>query len=202
MSAHCCPVADAASDRRYRRVLLAALAVNTTMFALEISASAWSGSSALAADAADFLADAGNYAISLGAIALGGAWRARAALAKGVALAVFGAAVLGYAGWRMWAGAAPEPITMGAVAIVAFAANLAVALLLFRFRNGDADMRSVWLCTRNDVIGNLAVLGAAGGVFGTGSVWPDIAVAGMMAGLAIAAAIQIIAGARTELFAP
>jgi Co/Zn/Cd efflux system component len=199
MSAHCCPRADSARNARFRRVLWIALAVNTAVFAVELIASAWSGSSALGADAADFLGDAANYALSLGAIAAGGAWVSRAALAKGWAMAACGGAVLAYAAWRVWLGIPPEPVTMGAIGAAALAANAGVAILLYAHRDGDANMRSAWLCTRNDVIGNLAVLAAAASVFGTGSVWPDVAVAMIMASIALSASLRVIAQSRAEL---
>jgi Co/Zn/Cd efflux system component len=180
-------------------VLWIALVANVAMFLVEVVAAAWSGSSALAADAADFLGDSANYALSLGAIALGGAWISRVALLKGSAMSVYGVAVLAYAAWRGWLGVPPEPITMGVVGVLALLVNLGVAVLLYRFRDGDANMRSVWLCTRNDVIANLAVLVAAAGVFGTGTVWPDVAVAAILATLGLASGRIVIRHARGEL---
>jgi Co/Zn/Cd efflux system component len=183
----------------YRRVLWIALLANAVMFLVEVTAAVWSGSSALAADAADFLGDSANYALSLGAIALGGAWISRVALLKGTAMSVYGVAVLAYAAWRAWLGVPPEPITMGAVGLLALAVNCSIAALLYRFREGDANMRSVWLCTRNDVIANLAVLAAAAGVFGTSSVWPDVAVAAVLALLGLSSGRIVIRQARAEL---
>lgn len=183
----------------YRRVLWIALFANVAMFAIELIAAAWSGSSALAADAADFLGDSANYALSLGAISLGGAWISRVALLKGAAMSVYGVAVLAYAAWRAFLGVPPEPLTMTLVGFLALAVNLGVAALLYRFREGDANMRSVWLCTRNDVIANLAVLAAAAGVFGTGTVWPDVAVAAMLALLGLSSGRIVIRHARAEL---
>jgi Co/Zn/Cd efflux system component len=183
----------------YRRVLWIALFANVAMFVIEVIAAAFSGSSALAADAADFLGDSANYALSLGALALGGAWISRVALLKGAAMSAYGAGVLAYAGWRAWLGVPPEPLTMGVVGTLALLVNLGVAALLYRFRDGDANMRSVWLCTRNDVIANLAVLAAAAGVFGTGTVWPDVAVAAMLALLGLSSGSIVIRHARAEL---
>jgi Co/Zn/Cd efflux system component len=185
----------------YPRVLWIALVANVAMFLVEVVAAAWSGSSALAADAADFLGDSANYALSLGAIALGGAWISRVALLKGSAMSVYGVAVLAYAAWRAWLGVPPEPITMGAVGMLALLVNLGVAVLLYRFRNGDANMQSVWLCTRNDVIANVAVLVAAAGVFGTGTVWPDVAVAAILAVLGLSSGGVVLRRARAELSA-
>lgn len=201
MSDACCTPPPPSSDPSYRRILWIALFANLAMFGVELVASVWSGSSALAADAADFLGDSANYALSLGAIALGGAWVSRVALLKGAAMSVYGLAVLTYAAWRAWLGVPPEPITMGVVGALALAVNFSVAALLFRFREGDANMRSVWLCTRNDVIANLAVLVAAAGVFGTGTVWPDVAVAGILALLGLSSGRLVIRQARAELSA-
>jgi Co/Zn/Cd efflux system component len=203
MSDACCNVPEppqgASYSRAYRRVLWIALGANLAMFFVELAASAYSGSSALAADAADFLGDSANYALSLGALALGGAWISRVALLKGVAMSLYGVAVLAYAGWRAWLGVAPEPFTMGAVGLLALAVNFGVAALLYRFREGDANMRSVWLCTRNDVIANLLVIAAAVGVFGTGTVWPDVFVAAVLAGLGLTSGRSVMRQARAEL---
>ena len=202
MSANCCSRTPANGGPRYRAILWIALAVNAAMFAVELAASASSGSAALAADAVDFAGDAANYGLSLAAIAAGGLWSARAAFAKGIAMGACGAGIFAYAASRVAAGTPPEPFTMGAVGILALAANLGVAWLLYAYRNGDANMRSVWLCTRNDAIGNLAVLAAAAGVLGTGSLWPDVAVALLLAGLGLRAAREVIDHARAELAAP
>jgi Co/Zn/Cd efflux system component len=182
-------------------VLWIALFANAIMFVVELAAAAFSGSSALAADALDFLGDSANYALSLGAIAAGGAWLSRVALLKGAAMSVYGLAVLAYAAWRAWLGVPPEPITMGVVGLLALAVNFAVAVLLYRFREGDANMRSVWLCTRNDVIANILVLIAAAGVFGSGTVWPDVAVAAVLACLGLTSGASVIRHARAELSA-
>jgi len=198
MSQACCNPTPS-RDISYRRVLWIALFANATMFFVELAAAVFSGSSALAADAADFLGDSANYALSLGAIALGGAWVSRVALLKGLAMSVYGVAVLAYAGWRAWLGVPPEAFTMGVVGLLALLVNVGVAALLYRFRDGDANMKSVWLCTRNDVIANLAVLIAAAGVFGTGTVWPDVAVAGMLALLGLSSGRIVIRQARAEL---
>ena len=199
MSEHCCHAPAPGAEPRYRRILWIALAVNAAMFFVELAASATSGSAALAADAVDFAGDAANYGLSLAAIAAGGLWASRSALAKGLAMAAYGAGVLVFCGWRIWAGTPPEPFTMGVIGMLALAANLWVAWLLYDYREGDANMRSVWLCTRNDAISNLAVLAAAAGVFGTGSFWPDVAVAALMASLALVSASSVITQARAEL---
>lgn len=169
------------------------------MFLVEVVAAAFSGSSALAADAVDFLGDAANYALSLGAIAAGGLWVSRVALMKGAAMSVYGVGVLAYAGWRAFLGVPPEPVTMGVVGAAALAVNFSCATLLFRFRQGDANMRSVWLCTRNDVIANVLVLVAAAGVLGTGTVWPDVLVAAALATLGLTSGSSVMRQARGEL---
>lgn len=201
MSADCCsPVnANAASiTPRYRKVLWAALVINAAMFAIEIGGSLRSGSVSLLADAVDFAGDAANYGISLTVLSMGLAWRSRAAMLKGISMAAFGIFVLGKTTWAAWHGVLPEPLTMGAIAVLGLIANVSVALMLYAFREGDANMRSVWLCSRNDAIGNLAVMLAAAGVFGTGSGWPDFVVAVFMAGLALSSGISVMRQARGE----
>ena len=190
------------NDPRWRRALWIALGVNAAMFAVEIAAGLMGGSRALQADALDFLGDAANYAISLGVAGMALAWRAKAALLKGATLALLGLYVLGITLWGIWHGAVPEAHVMGIVGIAALIANGAVALMLYRFRSGDANMRSVWICSRNDAIGNIAVVFAAAGVFGTGTAWPDLIVAGIMAALGISGGVQIVAAARRELASP
>lgn len=205
MSAHCCSVPSSSStqagkpDPRYRKVLWAALLINALMFAVEFGASWTSGSVSLLADSIDFFGDAGNYAISLAVLGMAAATRARAALFKAACMGAFGLFVLARTLWSVQAGMPPEPITMGAIGFAALAANVSVAVMLFRFRTGDANMRSVWICSRNDAIGNLAVMAAAMGVFGTGSAWPDLAVAAAMGLLALTGAATVIRQARAEL---
>lgn len=194
-----CPSSKPPVEPRYRRVLWIALLVNAAMFAVEVGASWSSASVALLADSVDFLGDAGNYAISLFVLGLAPIWRPRAALFKGLSMGAYGILVLGQAIWHLAGGAVPAAATMGAIGAMALAANLGVALLLYADRNGDANMRSVWLCTRNDAIGNVAVMLAALGVFGTGAAWPDIAVAAIMSVLGLAAAHSVIRQARGEL---
>jgi len=169
------------------------------MFAGEIVAGVAAGSASLQADALDFLGDASNYAISIGVAGLGLTWRARAASVKGAGLLALGLWVIGSTLWHAIAGTLPEAEVMGVVGALALLANAGVALMLYRFRTGDSNMRSVWICSRNDAIGNLAVIGAAAGVFGTGSGWPDIIVAAVMASLSISGGWQIVRQARVEL---
>jgi len=183
----------------YRMALWIALVVNAAMFAIEIAAGVQAGSVSLLADAIDFFGDAANYGLSIAVLSLGVAWRAGTAMLKATSMLLFGMAVLARAAWSAWSGVVPEPATMGLIGGLALAANVGVALLLFRFREGDANMRSVWLCTRNDAVGNLAVMGAALGVFGTGAAWPDLLVAAIMASLALTAGVTVMRQARREL---
>ena len=189
-------------DPRWRRVLWIALAINLAMFAGEIFAGITSGSRSLQADALDFLGDSANYAISLGVASLALRWRSRAALLKGGTILAFGLYVMITTLMAVFGSRVPQAETMGAVGLLALLANGAVALMLYRYRSGDANMRSVWICSRNDAIGNLAVLAAAAGVFGTGTQWPDLLVAGIMAALGISGGLQILAHANRELSAP
>ena len=188
-----------APDSRYRRILWVALAINAAMFGVEVVGGLAAASTSLQADALDFLGDAGNYAISLFVLGMAVAWRARAALLKGLTMGAFGLWVVGITTANLLMGTVPEPFTMGWVGALALIANVTVAVLLYAFRQGDSNMRSVWLCSRNDAIGNIAVLLAALGVFGTGTAWPDLAVATIMAGLGITAAWQVVTGALDEL---
>jgi Co/Zn/Cd efflux system component len=199
MGAQCCAPPPPKADPAWRRALWIALIVNATMFLAEMVAGVASHSLALRADALDFLGDSANYVLSLAVASLALAWRSRAALVKGVTLALFGAWILASTLWGVWHGAVPHAETMGVVGLLALVANVGVALLLFRHRGGDANMRSVWICSRNDAIGNVAVLVAAGGVFGLGQAWPDLIVAAIMAGLALWGGLQIIRHASDEL---
>ena len=196
---HGCAIPPASQSPGYRRVLWAALVINAAMFAIELAGGLRSGSVSLLADAVDFFGDAANYAISLIVLGMALKWRARAALLKGLSMAGFGIFVLGRAAWSAAAGTVPEPLTMGAIGALALLANVSVAAMLYAWREGDANMRSVWLCSRNDAIGNLAVMAAALGVSGTGSGWPDLAVAAVMGLLALSAARAVVQQARAEL---
>ena len=185
---------------RYRRILWIALIVNAAMFIVELGAGYSSGSVSLLADAIDFAGDAANYAVSLAVLAAALPWRARAAQLKAVCMIGFGLFVMGRAAWGAWTGAiAPDASTMGLISILALVANIAVAWMLYAFREGDANMRSVWLCSRNDAIGNLAVMAAALGVAGTRTAWPDLGVAAVMAALALQGGWSVLRQARGEL---
>ncbi|MDP1542335.1 MAG: cation transporter [Polycyclovorans sp.] len=201
MSDSCCASSSCQSSTtpHYRRALWIALVINAVMFAVELGAGWGAGSVSLLADAADFLGDAANYGVSLLVLSMAVIWRSRAALAKGATMGLYGVFVLGHAAWNAINGIVPEAYTMGLVGALALTANLSVAAMLYTFRDGDANMRSVWLCSRNDAIGNIAVIVAAGGVFGLGTAWPDLVVAVIMAGLGLSAARSVIAQARAEL---
>jgi Co/Zn/Cd efflux system component len=183
-------------------VLWAVLTINAAMFAVEVIAGLAAGSASLQADALDFLGDAGNYAISLFVVGMALHRRAMAAFLKGATMAMFGVWVLAITGWHAWHGTLPHAVTMGAVGFAALLANVASFGLLWAYRSGDANMRSAWICTRNDVIGNLAVLLAALGVLGTGTGWPDVIVAVIMAILALQGAVLVIRQAVNELRLP
>ena len=200
--ANCCNndcAADAGNSPRYRRALWIALWINAFMFVVEIIGGTLAGSVSLLADAIDFAGDATNYGLSLAVLARGLAWRSRAALVKGLSMGAYGLFVLVRAGWGAFVGDVPQPLTMGLVAMAALIANVGVAAMLYAFREGDANMRSVWLCSRNDAIGNVAVMLAALGVFGSGQGWPDLVVAAIMGLLALSAARVVIRQARREL---
>lgn len=195
----CAGDAGDVSDRRFRRVLWIALVANAAMFVVEAVASAVGDSMSLQADALDFFSDSANYAISL--LVVGGALavRARASLFKGATMAAFGLWVLGSAVYRALSGSEPDAAIMSGVGVLALLVNVAVALLLFSFRDGDSNRTSIWLCSRNDAIANLAVIAAAAGVVLSGSRWPDLAVAAGIAALQLSAAWQVIGLARGEL---
>ena len=199
----CCNHCDSSDPHRgnpaYRRVLWAVLAINAAMFLVEIGAGLAAGSASLQADALDFFGDAANYAISLLVVGLALRYRAMAALAKGSTMGVFGLWIIGTVIWHALHGTLPSAITMGAVGFAALAANAISFGLLWAYRDGDANMRSAWICTRNDVLGNLAVLVAAAGVFGTGTGWPDVIVATIMASLALQGAWLVIQQSLNEL---
>ncbi len=207
MADSCCAPPPLNLDRNqgnaaYRRVLWIVLGINAAMFLIEISAGLAAGSASLQADALDFFGDAANYAISLFVVGMALRYRASAALAKGISMAVFGLWVVGTVIWHAAHGTLPNAFAMGAVGFAALAANAASFSLLWAYRHGDANMRSAWICTRNDVLGNLAVLLAALGVFGTGTGWPDVTVAAIMAGLALQGATLVIRQSAAELRQP
>lgn len=183
----------------YRRRLWLVIAINAAMFAVEMSAGQAAQSQALKADALDFLGDALTYGLSLAVIGMALRLRATAALFKGLSLLAMGVWVLGSTLYRVLYIGVPEAGIMGGIGFLALAANVASVLLLVAYKDGDANVRSVWLCSRNDAIGNVAVMLAALGVWGSGTGWPDLIVAGAMAGLFVTSSVQIIRQARAEL---
>jgi Co/Zn/Cd efflux system component len=183
---------------RARQVLWIALVLNAAMFAVEIGAGLAAKSVALQADALDFLGDAATYAISLAVLGRPLRWRAGAAILKGVSLGALGIWVAVATVLSAIAQPLPDHTVMGGIGVLALGVNAVVAVMLYRMRAGDANLRSAWLCSRNDAIGNLAVLAAALGVFGTASVWPDLIVGAVMAGLALSASVAILRQARGE----
>jgi Co/Zn/Cd efflux system component len=187
-----------ASIPRYRRVLWLVIAINGIMFLVEMLAGRLAGSQALQADALDFLGDTLTYGISLAVIGQQLRLRARAAMLKGVSLSLMGLWVLGSTAYHLLILNAPRAEIMGGVGILALAANLASVLLLLRYKDGDANVRSVWLCSRNDAIGNVMVMAAALAVWGSATAWPDLIVAGIMAGVFMTSAAQILRQAWEE----
>ncbi|MBP2292140.1 cation transporter [Azospirillum rugosum] len=183
----------------YRRVLRMALLINAVMFVIELVASLDAESMALRADALDFLADAANYGVSLWVLGKALEWRSWAAVVKGLSLGAMGLWVVGSTAWNAYAGTLPDAPVMGLVGLLALGANLSVAALLFASRRGDANMRSVWLCSRNDAMANVAVMLAGAGVWTMREGWPDILVAAVIAGLALSAALSILRQAFSEL---
>jgi Co/Zn/Cd efflux system component len=186
-------------DNRYRLILWAALGVNLTMFGVEIIASIAAGSVSLRADALDFLADTANYAVALAVFGLALHWRARAALLKGAVMGLFGLWVAASTIQHAITATMPHAEIMGGIGLLALAANLAVAGLLYRYRVADSQAMSVWLCTRNDCIANIAVMAAGACVWFSGTPWPDIAVAAIIAYLGLSSAVRVIRQARGEL---
>lgn len=197
--AHHCGTNPEPASSGYRRVLRIALVINGAMFLIEFLAGLMAGSAALQADALDFLGDVANYGISLFVIGMALRYRSIAALIKGGTMGLFGLWVAGITIWHACRGTLPHAVTMSEIGLAALVANGAVFGLLWVYRTGDSNMRSAWLCSRNDVIGNFAVLLAAAGVFGTGTGWPDVIVAGIMAALGLQGAVQVMRHAIEEL---
>lgn len=185
-------------SKDYKRRLWLVIALNATMFGVEMVAGHMAKSQALQADALDFLGDALTYGISLAVIGASLRVRSTAALAKGASLLLMGLWVFGSTLYRLLHVGVPEAGVMGVVGLLALLTNLASVLLLVRYKDGDANVRSVWLCSRNDAIGNVAVMIAALGVWGTATGWPDLIVATIMAGLFLSSSFQIIRQALAE----
>lgn len=187
-------------DNLFRRVLILVILINLGMFGLEMVAGAWAGSVAVWGDSLDFLADGLTYSLSLIATTWSPRGRAKAALFKGCLLVVMAVYVLGTTVYRAFILATPEPMVMGAMGILALCANVLTVLLLWRWRTGgDANIQSTWLCSRNDTLANVALILAAIGVFGSGSAWPDLVVAAIIAGLFLSTAWVVVRKARHEL---
>jgi Co/Zn/Cd efflux system component len=182
----------------YRRRLWAVIFINAAMFIVEMTAGHMARSQALQADALDFFADAVTYGISLAVIGASLKVRTLAAAAKGASLFFIGLWVFGSTVYRVFATGMPQAEVMGVIGFLALAANLFSVLLLINYKDGDANVRSVWLCSRNDAIGNVVVMLAATGVWGTASAWPDLAVAGVMAGLFLTSSVQIVSQSWRE----
>jgi Co/Zn/Cd efflux system component len=200
MGANCCnDVKFDGVDPAYKRVLFIVIAINAFMFLVEMPMGFVGQSQALKADALDFLGDTLTYAISLAVIGKTATLRAKVALLKGLSLAAMGIWVLGSTLYSVFYMQAPTALIMGSVGFAALAANVISVLLLMRFKDGDANVRSVWLCSRNDAIGNIMVMVAASGVWLSGTGWPDLIVAGLMASLFLSGAFTIIRQARHEL---
>jgi Co/Zn/Cd efflux system component len=196
---HDCAASGAHPDERYRRILWGALGINLAMFAVEIAASVVSDSVSLRADALDFLGDAANYALALAVFGMAPCWRAGAALVKGGVMGGFGLWVAGSTIYHAIVATVPQAEIMSAVGFAAFAANVAVAALLYRYRRGDSQALSVWLCTRNDCLVNLAIIAGGAGVWASGTPWPDIAVATVIVLLALSSAARVIRRALGEM---
>ena len=190
---------DQSQNPVFRKVLWLALLVNLLMFIVEIIASHIGDSMSLQADALDFFGDAANYAISLFVLGMALHLRARASVVKGLTMGLFGLWVIGAALYRVFVGSEPEPMIMGSIAVMALIANMSVAVMLYRFREGDSNMQSIWLCSRNDAIGNVAVLIAAVGVTVSVSRWPDLIVAMIIASLSLSAAFTVLRLAFQEM---
>ena len=201
MSADCCGYGATFEglSADYKRRLWFVIAINASMFLVEMAAGALAGSQALQADALDFLADATTYGISLAVIGTSIQIRARAAILKAFSLTAMALWVLGSTAYHVLILGIPRAEVMGVIGILALAANAASVLILMRYKDGDANVRSVWLCSRNDAIGNVAVMIAALAVWGTATKWPDLIVAAIMASLFLTSSIQILRQSYREM---
>jgi Co/Zn/Cd efflux system component len=201
MGADCCGSGTTFEDLSadYRRRLWLVIAINAGMFLVEMAAGALAGSQALQADALDFLGDSLTYGMSLAVIGAAVRVRAWAAFAKGVSLTLMGLWVFGSTAYHVLILGLPRAEVMGLVGFMALAANIASVAILVRYKDGDANVRSVWVCSRNDAIGNVAVMIAALGVWSTATKWPDLIVAAAMAGLFLWSSVQILRQSVWEL---
>jgi Co/Zn/Cd efflux system component len=201
MGADCCAHGTTFEglSAEYKRRLWIVIAINASMFLVEMGAGALAGSQALQADALDFLGDATTYGISLAVLGTSIQIRARAAILKALSLTAMALWVLGSTAYHVIVLGIPRAEIMGAIGFLALAANVASVLILVRYKDGDANVRSVWLCLRNDAIGNVAVMVAALAVWGTATKWPDLLVAAIMAGLFLTSSIQILRQSFREI---
>jgi cation diffusion facilitator family transporter len=184
---------------KHKNVLTAVLIVNAVLFVVEATAGLLAHSTALLADSLDMLGDSLVYGFSLYALWRSAVWKARAALLKGAIMGVFGVGVLIEAGYKTVSGVVPVAETMGIIGLLVLVGNGLCFLLLFRHRSDDLNMRSTWLCSRNDIIANIAVLGAAAGVKLTDSSWPDIVIGAGIAALFLRSAFTVLAESFSEL---
>lgn len=192
----CCTVKTIPAQQR--RVFRTVLGINLGMFLLELVAGILAYSTALLADSVDMLGDAIVYGFSLYVVGRGAAWQACAALLKGSIMAAFGVGILAQVAFKIHQGLVPIADVMGLVGMMALAANLLCLMFLWQRRGDDINMRSAWLCSRNDVIGNAGVLFAALAVRFTGSPWPDIAIGLLIAALFGRSAIAVLREASKE----
>lgn len=188
----------ASKHSAFRTALWIALALNLGMFFIEIFGGIYANSSSLWADALDFMGDSINYLVSLSVLNMSLLYRSWASFLKGLTMTVFGLAVLGKMMVTLYTGGVPEPLTMGLIGFLALICNMVVMIILYKFRGGDSNMQSVWLCSRNDMIGNCAILLASLGVLGTHTMFPDLLVASIMSGLGIMGGIKIMSLSRKE----
>lgn len=200
----CCSDTDTVDELRERQrgTLLAVLAINAVMFVVIAAAAFYAGSTALLADSLDNLGDALTYGLSFLVVAGGAAAKARVALFKGGLIFVAALFVAASVIHRFFVPGVPVFEVMGVFSVLALGANSLCLLLLWRHRKEDVNMSSVWECSRNDIVSNLAVLAAAGGVWLTGSGWPDIVVAVLLLLFLMRSALRVISSARQELAHP
>ncbi|MBO6519421.1 MAG: cation transporter [Rhodospirillales bacterium] len=201
MSAFCCendPDPGGQVTKTQRRALWVALVINAVMFGVELTGGLIGKSVGLQADAVDFFGDAANYGLSLSVLGMGLAVRSRVALVKGVTMLAFGLWVAGMLIYHSVNHSLPSAPLMGGIGLVALAANIVCAAILFRFRGHDANMKSVWICSRNDALSNIAVIIAASGVWASGTGIPDLIVGGLIGALAVWGGVTVIRAALAE----
>jgi cation diffusion facilitator family transporter len=196
---HCNESGQSSVSAEYRKVLWICLIANAVMFVAQMIASYAAHSVSLLANSADFFSDAANYGISLYVLNLSLRQKAKASLFKGVSLGLVGLWVAFETLHHALQPELPKPFIMAIISVVALAVNVGCAGLLYKYRGGDSNRESVWICSRNDAIGNIAVMIAAAGVFASNTIWPDIIVAAILGWLAVTGAWRIIKSAKKEL---